>query len=102
MKPADADTELSLVIKDDATQLQHAVPNRARLVKTLAVGIILWLLPFAALLAWRGPVSLHVQEYQFFTISALVTFGGAYAVLAYVTQAVTSSAIQLDHAGAGR
>lgn len=83
--------ELSLVIEDEAVQLEHTVPNRARLIKTLAVGVILWVLPFAALVAWRGYGSLHVQEYKFFTVSALVTFGGAYAVLAYVTQAVTTA-----------
>ena len=82
--------ELSLVIENEAIQLEHTVPNRARLIKTLAVGLILWVLPFAALVAWRGYNSLHVEEYKFFTVSALVTFGGAYAVLAYVTQAVTT------------
>ncbi len=88
---AEAETDLSLVIDDKDAQLEHTVPNRARFVKTLTVGIILWLLPFAALIAWRGLDSLHAQEYQFFTVSALVTFGGAYAVLAYVTQAVTTA-----------
>ena len=82
--------ELSLVIENEAIQLEHTVPNRARLIKTVAVGLILWVLPFAVLVAWRGYGSLHVEEYKFFTVSALVTFGGAYAVLAYVTQAVTT------------
>ena len=90
-KAANAAVETSLVIGDDAVQLEHTVPNRTRLVKTLAIGIVLWLLPFAALVAWRGYGSLHAEEYRFFTISALVTFGGAYAVLAYVTQAVTTA-----------
>lgn len=62
-------------------------PLRSRALRTLAVGIALWALPFAALVAWRGWSSLHAQEYRFFTQAALVTFGGAYAVLAYVTQA---------------
>ena len=87
---ADGDAELSLMIDDDAVPLEHTVPNRVRLVKTLVIGVILWLLPFAALIAWRGYDSLHTQEYKFFTVSALVTFGGAYAVLAYVAQAVTA------------
>jgi chromate transporter len=39
----------------------------------------------------RGWGSLHAQEYRFFTQAALVTFGGAYAVLAYVTQAAAGS-----------
>ena len=85
------DGPLSLVIEDDADQLEHTVPNRSRFAKTLAIGIVLWLLPFAALIAWRGFGGLHTQEYRFFTVSALVTFGGAYAVLAYVTQAVTTA-----------
>ncbi|MBK8466099.1 MAG: chromate efflux transporter [Chloracidobacterium sp.] len=87
----DDDQKLSLVIPDDETPLEHTVPSRSRLVKTLAVGIVLWLVPFTALIAWRGFSSLHVEEYKFFTVSALVTFGGAYAVLAYVTQAVTTA-----------
>src|SRR5205085_6309860 len=55
--------------------------------RTLAVGLVLWALPLAGLVAWRGWGSLHVEEYKFFSLAALVTFGGAYAVLAYVTQA---------------
>lgn len=86
-----ADAALTLVISDDAIQLEHTIPNRVRFLKTLAVGIVLWILPFAALILWRGYDSLHTQEYKFFTVSALVTFGGAYAVLAYVTQAVTTA-----------
>ena len=90
-KAVDADAELSLVIEDDAVQLEHTMPSRTRVVKTLAVGIALWLLPFVVLITWRGYGSLHADEYKFFTVSALVTFGGAYAVLAYVTQAVTTA-----------
>ncbi|HEX6124209.1 MAG TPA: chromate efflux transporter [Pyrinomonadaceae bacterium] len=80
----------SLVILDDV-ELDHTQPSRARFATILIVGIVLWILPFAALIAWRGFDALHAQEYRFFTISALVTFGGAYAVLAYVTQAVTAA-----------
>jgi chromate transporter len=57
----------------------------------IALGLTLWTLPLLALGAWRGWGSLHVQEYRFFTQAALVTFGGAYAVLAYVTQAAAGS-----------
>ena len=54
-------------------------------------------LPLAALVAWRGWGSLHAQEYRFFTQAALVTFGGAYAVLAYVTQAAAGSYGWITH-----
>ncbi len=68
----------------------HTQPVRARALKTLAIGVALWALPFAALIAWRGWASLHAREYRFFTEAALVTFGGAYAALAYVTQAAAN------------
>jgi chromate transporter len=55
----------------------------------IALGLVLWAIPFAVVLAVFGGGSLFAQEYRFFSISALVTFGGAYAVLAYVSQAVT-------------
>ena len=98
-KEADAMTEgkgersdvLPLVIEDHAPPPPHTRPSRGRALKVLAVGIILWLLPMLALIAWRGTGSLHAQGYRFFTRAALVTFGGAYAVLAYVTQAAAGS-----------
>jgi chromate transporter len=80
-----------LVIDDHAPPPPHTLPSRARLLKVLAAGLVLWLVPFAALLAWQGAGGLHSHEYLFFTKAALVTFGGAYAVLAYVTQAVTTA-----------
>lgn len=80
-----------LLIKDDAPPPAHTIPNRARTLKILAIGITLWTLPLGLLVAWRGWGSLHAQEYRFFTQAALVTFGGAYAVLAYVTQAAAGS-----------
>lgn len=73
------------------TLFAHTRPSRSRAMRTLAVGIALWVLPFTALVAWRGWTSLHAHEYRFFTQAALVTFGGAYAVLAYVTQASVTS-----------
>jgi chromate transporter len=77
---------LHLVIDDHAPPLAHTRPNRMRTFKILAVGMIMWLLPFLAIGIWRGWESLHAQEYTFFTQAAFVTFGGAYAVLAYTTQ----------------
>jgi chromate transporter len=82
---------LPLVIDDHAAPPEHTQPSRARVLKTFAAGFTLWFLPFLALIAWQGYSSLHTQEYRFFTQSALVTFGGAYAVLAYVSQTVTTA-----------
>ena len=78
-------------LDDHAPPPAHTLPSTARFVRTLAVGLGLWLAPFMLLVAWRGWSSLHAHEYRFFTLAALVTFGGAYSVLAYVTQVATSS-----------
>ncbi len=80
---------VSFVIDDREAPPAHTLPSRARAARTLVIGLALWALPFASLVAWRGWSSLHAREYRFFTKAALVTFGGAYSVLAYVTQAVT-------------
>jgi chromate transporter len=69
----------------------HTLPSRARAVRIAIIGVVLWAVPFLILLAWRGAGSLHSQEYRFFTLAAFVTFGGAYSVLAYVTQAAVNS-----------
>ncbi len=79
------------VIDDDAPPPTHTLPSRARVIRTLALGLVLWTLPFAAIILWRGWDSLHAQEYRYFTQAAFLTFGGAYAVLAYVTQAAAGS-----------
>lgn len=85
------DRQLPLVVDDTTALPPHTRPSRRRALVTLGVGFGLWALPLFALMAWRGWDSLHAQQYRFFTKAALVTFGGAYAVLAYVTQAVTQS-----------
>jgi chromate transporter len=54
--------------------------------RSLLIGTLLWALPAAMLLVITGAHSLYAQVYGFFTTAALVTFGGAYAVLAYVVQ----------------
>lgn len=79
------------VIDDVAAAAEHTHPNVRRLVGTVVIGLMLWCLPFAVVVALAGYQSLFAVEYRFFTVSAFVTFGGAYAVLAYVTQAVTVS-----------
>lgn len=52
-----------------------------------AVCLILWWLPVVALGLWRGWDSIFVRQGVFFSKAALITFGGAYAVLPYVAQA---------------
>jgi chromate transporter len=67
-----------------------ATARRGAPVKVLAVGLVLWTLPLVACGAAFGFGSLWSRLYLFFTQAALVTFGGAYAVLGYVTQHLVS------------
>jgi chromate transporter len=50
------------------------------------LGGLLWILPIMALIGWFGWNALYPQLAWFFTKAALLTFGGAYAVLPYVYQ----------------
>ncbi|QLC72905.1 chromate efflux transporter [Pseudomonas sp. LPB0260] len=74
------------LIDDDTPTPAHARFRASRLLLILAVGGALWLLPMAllyALYGWQGTLT---QMAWFFTKAALLTFGGAYAVLPYVYQ----------------
>jgi chromate transporter len=64
----------------------HVRPNTARAIRTAALWLALWLVPVIALLLVLGQASVFSQIALFFSKMALVTFGGAYAVLAYVAQ----------------
>jgi len=59
--------------------------------KVFATCLLLWLLPFSLLIPFVGFDNLLTKTYLFFTQAAFVTFGGAYAVLAYVNQAVVGA-----------
>jgi len=72
---------------DDATPTPpHARFSRAHLARVLAAGLALWALVMAMLVAAQGWHGALAQIGVFFTQAALVTFGGAYAVLPYVYQ----------------
>jgi chromate transporter len=56
------------------------------MLRTIIVGLVLWIVPLAIVAATLGGRSLWTSVYLFFTKAAFVTFGGAYAVLGYVTK----------------
>jgi chromate transporter len=64
----------------------HVRPSVPRALKVSAVWLLLWLVPVCALLAAFGQANVFSQIAVFFSKMAMVTFGGAYAVLAYVAQ----------------
>ncbi|MFC3075032.1 chromate efflux transporter [Shinella pollutisoli] len=65
----------------------HARPNLAWSLKTSGALAALWLIPVAALVLTLGWNNVFSKVGLFFSQMAVVTFGGAYAVLAYVAQA---------------
>ena len=78
-------------VRDDETLLgdrlpDHARPNRSWSLRISAAFLLLWLGPVAALLMLLGPDDVLSRIAIFFSQMAVVTFGGAYAVLAYVAQ----------------
>ena len=65
---------------------KHARPTVARALRVSSVWLALWLVPVLALVATLGSANVFSQIALFFSKMAMVTFGGAYAVLAYVAQ----------------
>jgi chromate transporter len=79
-------THRPALIDDGTPTPPHARFKKSRLATVLAVGALLWLLPMGLLIAWQGWGGAVTQMGWFFTKAALLTFGGAYAVLPYVYQ----------------
>jgi chromate transporter len=65
---------------------EHTRPSPARALRVAALGLALWWLPIGALAWARGSGNVFTQIAFFFSKLAVVTFGGAYAVLAYMAQ----------------
>jgi chromate transporter len=80
---ATADSDESLL--GDALP-QHARPTVRRALRVSALWLALWLVPVVALYAVLGSGSVFTDIGAFFSKMAVVTFGGAYAVLAYMAQ----------------
>ncbi|MER8402663.1 chromate efflux transporter [Mesorhizobium sp. M0306] len=68
-------------------ELTHVRPTRWHAPRTLAIWLPIWLGPILLVWAVTGPASVWTQIGGFFSVMAVVTFGGAYAALAYVAQA---------------
>ncbi|WP_336489464.1 chromate efflux transporter [Methylobacterium nigriterrae] len=72
------------LLGDDELPQEHATAGQT--LRVLAVWAALWLVPVALILGLLGPSHVFGQIAVFFSEMAMVTFGGAYAVLAYVAQ----------------
>src|SRR4030088_1697981 len=65
---------------------EHARPTVARALRASSVWLVLWLVPVILIIVTLGSGNVFSQIAIFFSKMAMVTFGGAYAVLAYVAQ----------------
>ena len=72
------------VVPDDVLHADR--PTGRRAARVLAVGLALWAAPLVAAVLLTGTDSVFTEQGLFFSGTALVTFGGAYAVLAFVAQ----------------
>jgi chromate transporter len=65
---------------------EHVRPSFSRLIRVAMIGLGVWLAPLFLLLATAGPRNVFTTISAFNSKMAVVTFGGAYAVLAYMAQ----------------
>lgn len=71
---------------NSTTVIPHSGFNKIRIFKQLFIGTLLWILPFVLIMLFIYDTSFWYSMSMFFTKAALVTFGGAYAILPYVAQ----------------
>ena len=89
-RPTPEDDDTAPLVSDDV--LHHARPSRRRNLLVLGIGVTLWVTPVVLVaIATAGTQSVFLDQGIFFGGMALVTFGGAYAVLSYVAQAAVQT-----------
>ena len=83
--------ECDAVLDDASESPAHTAPSLSRALKVTAVSLALWWIPVLLLALWLGSSHTLVRQGIFFSKAAMVTFGGAYAVLPYVSQQAVES-----------
>ena len=73
------------------------LPTLGRALKIVLICLVLWCIPILAMGLWQGWGSTLFREGVFFSQAALVTFGGAYAVLPFVAQQAVEQYEWLTH-----
>jgi chromate transporter len=83
-KAADAPASIDAAFAEEIPA--HVRPSLPRLIRVAFIGVSIWLAPLVALLVTAGPTNVFTAIAAFNSRMAVVTFGGAYAVLAYMAQ----------------
>ena len=83
--------EQSAILEEEKSYFisAHSVPKTEKTSRAfikIGIAVLLWAIPFAVFKWWNNDVAFWTELSMFFTKAALVTFGGAYAVLPYVAQ----------------
>jgi chromate transporter len=86
IKHGNSAKKVQSVLSDEAESPPHTKPSFSRAVRVIAVCLVLWWVPVLVLGNWLRWNHALPQEALFFSKAAMVTFGGAYAVLPYVSQ----------------
>lgn len=68
------------------SQIQPVKPSLTKTIKTVTLFLVLWALPVVVIALVAGVDNIFYSQGIFFSKTAVVTFGGAYAVLAYIAQ----------------
>jgi chromate transporter len=84
-----ASVEEEPAISDSGAASVHPPVGLGRATRVLVMGLAAWFGPLLLVALWRGDDTL-TQQAWFFSRAAMVTFGGAYAVLAYINQAAVT------------
>jgi chromate transporter len=71
------------LVPDDA--LHHARPSRSYAFKVLVIGVVAWAVPVGLVVAATGTGTVFTDGVRLWTVSSLVSFGGAYALLSYIS-----------------
>jgi len=82
------------LLQDDGSP--QPMPSLVRAIRITAVSLLLWFAPVLGFALWQGSGSIFVTQALFYSKMAMVTFGGAYAVLAYVAQQAVEHYAWLD------
>ncbi len=93
----DPQTRECRIEKDPANKKNNTRPSLAYVARVFIVCLGLWAVPVGALWAWNGYHGTLTQIGLFFTKAAFITFGGAYAVLSYISDvAVTRGWLAIE------
>ena len=87
----DLQTRECRIEAEPATGQKNARPSFSHVLRVFLICLVLWAIAVGTIWIWRGYSDTLTQIGLFFTKAAFITFGGAYAVLSYITEVAVSN-----------